>query len=177
MAEAKEPGPVLFFTGILAADEDCLAYTIDRLTREWGDTCARSPSWPFANSGYYRTQTGGNILRAFCAFAGGFRREELARRKLEANRIEQELARELASPLPRPVNIDPGYLAPEKLVLASCKNFAHRIYIGEGVFAEVTLLYRGGRFVPREWTFPDFADTAYHPFFYGLRAEMMRDWY
>lgn len=85
----------------------------------------------------------------------------------------------------RPVNIDPGYVALDKVVLASAKNFAHRLYIGDGIYAEVTLSYRrarraGGRgkargagvWTPLPWTFPDYADGRYFPFFDALRQRL-----
>ncbi len=178
MTEAKEPGPVLFFTGVLAANTEHLAAARALLERHWGHIHAESPVWPFDHSTYYQEQTGEAILRTFFAFEGPFRRELLAERKLESNRFERELAASApACGLSRPVNLDPGYLAPEKIVLASCKNFAHRIYLGSGVFAEVTLLYRHNRFEALEWTFPDYAAGRYFPFFTGLRRTMMREWY
>lgn len=178
MAQAKVPGPVLFLTGVLAADMDSLQATRALIEQRWGPILAASPVWPFDHSSYYREQTGGSILRMFFAFAGPFQRELLSERKRQSNDFELELAAARGGAGPqRPVNLDPGYLAPEKLVLASCKNFAHRIYIGSGVFAEVTLLYRHNRFEALEWTFPDYASGRYFPFFTELRRTMMSEWY
>ncbi len=177
MAESKEPGPVIFFTGVLASDKDALIIVENKLSTVWGTIRNQSSEFSFDNSQYYKNETGSSIIRKFFSFYGDFDREELAIRKLQSNMLEKNIAEEIGGGLTRPVNIDPGYLAPEKLVLASCKNFAHRIYIGNGVFAEITLLYRKGKFQALEWTFPDFADTRYHEFFYQERADMMRMWY
>lgn len=178
MAAIKEPGPVLFFTGILAASPEYMSAARTRLVACWGPVRAASPVWSFDHTGYYTQETGGEILRMFLAFDGKFAREGLPERKLQSNEIEMEFAAASVNPaLSRPVNIDPGYLAPEKMVLASCKNFAHRIYLGRGVFAEVTLLYRNNRFETLEWTFPDYANGRYFPFFMELRKHMMREWY
>jgi hypothetical protein len=76
------------------------------------------------------------------------------------------------SPLPRPINLDPGFVDSPKLVLASMKNFAHRIYVGRGVYAEVTLLHRRGQWTPLEWTFPDYASGRYWPFLDQVRKRL-----
>ncbi len=175
MAEIKLPPPVRFITGILASDSAALTLAQEYIAQIWGEAELVSEILPFAYSQYYRNEAGGNILRRFLAFAYPFNREELVKRKLEANRLEEELAVRLDNGLVRPVNIDPGYLAPEKLVLASCKNFAHRIYLGSGIFAEVTLLYKAGKFQPLEWTFPDYASGDYYTFFYRVRERLMQE--
>ena len=76
-----------------------------------------------------------------------------------------------ATPI-RPINLDPGYVDSPKLVLASMKNFAHRVYLGSGVYAEVTLLHRRGRWTPLEWTFPDYASGRYWPFLDQVRRRL-----
>lgn len=175
MAEIKLPGPVKLITGILASDQAALALAREKIVSLWGEADIYSGELPFKYSEYYRKEAGENILRAFLSFSKPFEREELIEKKLQSNELEEELAAELGNGLSRPVNIDPGYLAPEKLVLASCKNFAHRIYLGRGVFAEVTLLYRGGKFDTLEWTFPDYGCGDYFPFFYKVREKLMAE--
>jgi hypothetical protein len=75
-------------------------------------------------------------------------------------------------PLPRPINLDPGFVDSPKLVLASMKNYAHRIHLGRGVYAEVTLLHRRGLWAPLEWTFPDYASGRYWPFLDQARKRL-----
>lgn len=176
MAEARRPGPVRFFTAVLAADERCLQAAARLVAERWGEPDLASPHYPFAHTGYYAAETGTHIIRAFFSFPGGFDREELPARKNASNAMEKELAAALADTgLSRPVNLDPGYLALEKIVLASCKNFAHRLYLGQGVFGEVTLFYRGGRFEGAPWTFPDFLSGAYDAFFLEVRRALARE--
>jgi hypothetical protein len=93
--------------------------------------------------------------------------------KHATNAIEAEFAAS-AGPggPPRPVNLDVGYVDSPKLVLASMKNFAHRLYLGRGVYAEVTLLYRRGLWTPLEWTFPDYASGRYWPFLEEVRRRL-----
>jgi hypothetical protein len=88
------------------------------------------------------------------SFAQLIHQEELAKIKLTTNRIEQSYMDNDR----RKVNIDPGYLLHERFVLASGKNFSHRIYIGNGIYADLTLIYQRGGFVTLPWTYPDYAD-------------------
>ncbi len=96
----------------------------------------------------------------------------LPQRKLAANLWESEYAAESEHPDSRPLNIDPGYLTLAKLVLASTKDHAHRLYLGHGIFAEVTLVYRDRRWQPREWTFPDYRRADYQAFFAECRERL-----
>lgn len=176
MAEANYPEPVRFFTAVLAADVRCLEAARALIVSRWGEPDLASPHYAFSRTAYYEAEAGTHIIRAFFSFPGGFPREELPARKNESNTMEKELAHALADTgLPRPVNIDPGYLALEKIVLASCKNFAHRIYLGQGVFGEATLLFRGGKFTTLPWTFPDYASGDYDRFFLEVRRRLARE--
>jgi len=75
--------------------------------------------------------------------------------------------------LPRPVNLDPGIIEPSKLVLATTKNYAHRIYIGKKIYAEVTLIFEKGRWRPLEYTYPDYTQQVYLDFFARVRARLL----
>lgn len=174
MAIPRPPEKAVFFVGVLAAGPGELAAAAAALEREFGPACLGSLVWPFAHTGYYAEELGDSPLRAFLAFPGLFPTDAVAAAKLATNRMEQELARRLAGPLPRPVNLDPGYLTLAKLVLASAKNYAHRIHLRDSIYAEVTLQYRGGRFHSLPWTFPDFASGRYDRFFLDLRALLER---
>ncbi len=78
-----------------------------------------------------------------------------------------------AGPRPaRAINLDPGYVESSKLVLASMKNFSHRIYLGQGVYGEITLMYHKGRWDALPWTFPDYASGRYHAFLTAVRQRL-----
>ena len=77
------------------------------------------------------------------------------------------------TPLPRPVNLDPGFIEPSKLILASTKNFSHRIYIGNKMFAEVTLMYEKGSWRHFEYTFPDYRQSCYQDFLSKVRNRLL----
>lgn len=76
-------------------------------------------------------------------------------------------------PVARPMNLDPGYIAPSKLVLASTKDYSHRIYLDDGVYGEVTLLFQQGAWRQFEWTYPDYRTPAYHEFFARVRSRLL----
>ncbi len=173
MATPGPAEPALYFVGILAAGRRELALAGEALEREFGRPGRSSLVWRFDNTDYYRDELGPEPIRAFMAFPGRFPPDRLAACKLATNRLERELAQAIAGPWPRPVNLDPGYLTPAKLILASAKNFSHRIYLSDGIFAEVTLQYKKGGFKTLPWTFPDFATGRYDDFFLELRKTLL----
>lgn len=164
----------VFFSGILAAGRDELEAGAAALEREFGPADRGSSIWPFDGTGYYLKELGATPVRAFLAWKGEFDTTRLAARKLATNRLEEETAARIGGQLPRPVNLDPGYLTLAKVVLASAKNYAHRIHLADGIYAEVTLQYRGGRFCTLPWTFPDFASGRYDGFFLEFRRVLQQ---
>ncbi|MCX6376138.1 MAG: DUF4416 family protein [Armatimonadetes bacterium] len=99
--------------------------------------------------------------------------DQLPAVKRLANEIENRMAAEGQWPVVRPMNLDPGYIAPSKLILASTKDFSHRIHLREGIYAEVTLRYVRGIWKELEWTYPDYRTSAYHKFFTQVRERLM----
>jgi hypothetical protein len=173
MWELREPKPVKLIVGILAGDERCLAAARSGLESVIGPIDLVSDIWPFDQTGYYAAETGPRILRQFVSFAQLIDPGELAGLKHRTNALEQELARELTLPLPRPVNLDPGIIEPSKLVLATTKNYSHRIYIGNRMYAEVTLVYDKGGWRPLPYTYPDYRQQQYFDFFTKVRGRLL----
>lgn len=170
MATPKPPEKALFFVGVLAAGRPELRLASAALEETFGQAFLGSPIWPFEHTGYYRDELGPTPCRAFLAFPGLFPTDRVAERKLAANGLEVDVARRAGGGRKRPVNLDPGYLTLAKLVLASAKNYAHRIHLRDSIYAEVTMQYRAGGFHALPWTFPDFASGRYDGFFRALRA-------
>ena len=173
MWELNTPKPVKLICGILACDAPALDAARLRLTEELGTPDLVSEVWPFDLTAYYQEQAGPDILRQFIALADLIDPGRLAGIKHLTNRLERELAAELNRPWPRPVNFDPGLIEPSKLVLASTKNFAHRIYIGDQMFAEVTMTYVRGTWETFPFTFPDFKNGRYNPFLSRVRQRLV----
>ncbi len=177
MWEIQDILPVKLLVGILACDETALAASHAPLIDAYGSADFISDVYPFDMTEYYVDQAGPNMVRQFLAFANLIDPGRLAAIKHETNRAEQALAKSLDTPYPRPVNFDPGFIEPSKLVLASTKNFAHRIYIGDHMYAEVTLTYNKGRWDSFPFTFPDYKSGRYDTFLSKVRqraAEQQR---
>jgi hypothetical protein len=135
---------VTLLVGLLAGRPEWLNAAADRLVEAFGPVELASETWPHAFTDYYAAQMGTELLRRFVAFSRRIDPGELAAIKRRTNAIEAELAARLGAPVPRPVNLDPGYVAPSKLVLASCKDYSHRLYLGDGVYGELTLIFEHG---------------------------------
>lgn len=169
MGEIRSHNPVLLFAGILTASLELLPEIEEALAERFGDIAARSEIFPFDATHYYDAETGSPILRRFVAFAKLVEPQSLVSAKHTSNEIERVFASRGLG-VPRPVNIDPGYLDEAKLVLASTKDFSHRIALAGGIYAEVTLHWESGEWRPFPWTFPDFRSGRYSPFFGELRT-------
>jgi hypothetical protein len=171
MAEASVPPVVVWMCGMISSRREWLDAAAGELARAFGPVDIAGEVMDFDFTHYYDRQMGTPLLRQFVSFRDSPAGDALAEAKLTANRIEREFAAAEASP-PRPINLDPGYVESSKLVLASMKNFSHRIYLARGVYAEVTLLYRRGRWEPLGWTFPDYRSGRYDAFLSSARARL-----
>ncbi len=170
MGRPRTPKPVKLFVGLLGGDADLLRRVRQLLIRRWGPTDAESDIWPFDQTDYYAAEMGPGLLRWFLGFERPVPADQLVDIKHETNALEQQIADDALLPdISRPVNIDPGYLDLSKLVLASTKDSGHRIYLGHGIYAEVTLQFAHGGWQVRPWTYPDFHRPEYHEFFTRLR--------
>jgi len=170
MWELNDPNPVKLIIGILAADRNCLDAANKAISSKFGQIDLTSDVWPFTQTEYYKDETGPNILRQFVSLEKLIDPGKLAKIKHATNKLERKLARSLKIPLPRPVNLDPGIIEPSKLVLATTKNYSHRIYIGNKMFAEVTLVYEKGVWRHFDYTYPDYRELNYHDFFTKVRT-------
>ena len=168
------PNPVKLIIGILAYDQSCLESAVETLENEFGKIDSASDIWPFTQTEYYKNETGENILRQFVSFEKLISPDQLAEIKCKTNKLEEKLAKKLNVEASRPVNLDPGIIEPSKLILASAKNFSHRIYIGKKIWAEVTLNYSKGIWKKFDYTFPDYQQQHYHDFFSMVREKLVQ---
>ena len=150
-------------TGILYPDENLLNWSIDRLSEIWGSPELISSPVPFDKTNYY-DEISPDLTRIFLCFPGLVNAGGLADWKHQAIEIEA-----LSRKPVRAVNIDPGYVDGARLILASTKDHAHRIYLRDGIFAEVTMRYRFRKWQSFDYTFPDFASGAYDDFLLKVR--------
>jgi hypothetical protein len=168
MGNIRSSYPVKFFVSVLTSIPSALKTAEERLEACYGPVELRSELFPFDQTHYYDREMGSPIRRVFLVFPGLISATRLPGRKIETNRLEQQIAAEYAQ-VPRPVNLDPGYLDQAKVVLASTKDFSHRLLVSEGIYAEVTLYFRGGEWRSWPWTFPDFRAGQFNGFFSQLR--------
>jgi hypothetical protein len=173
MAEACKPPAVKFICGMISGEVAMFDRAARALAAVLGPVEALGEVVDFDFTHYYDEQMGSPLYRRFVSFAGPHRPDFLAEAKIRTNAIEAEFAAERAgSGPPRPINLDVGYVELPKLVLASMKNFSHRIYLRDGVYAEVTLMFRRGRWEPLPWTFPDFRSGRYDAFLSSVRDSL-----
>src|SRR3989304_2017859 len=165
---------VKLFTAILFGNEGVLNTAREKLSSALGPVDMSSPVWTWSHSNYYEKEMGADLKRIFLFFERPVTPDLLADIKNMTNEIEgsfrrdQEQCKELKLP-ERPINIDPGYMTLAKVVLASTKNYPHRIYIGKGIYAEVTLFYQDKTFQPLPHTYPDYRSGEYVALFNTAR--------
>jgi len=168
-----QAGPVKLFCGLIYRDEEDFRAARAMLEGEFGRVELEAGPMPFNFTTYYEKEMGSNLLRRFLGFERLVDPGTLSSVKLRTNEMERLLAGRRRESAGRVVNIDPGYLDGARVVLATTKDRAHRIYAGLGIYAEVTLLYRDGAWRPLEWTYPDYRTAEYLGFFASLRAAFL----
>jgi hypothetical protein len=176
MAIPISPLPVCRFAGLLAGNEEQLAAARLELTQWYGKIDDASDILPFTFTRYYEDEMGPGLLRQWVRFEPLFSPEHLAKCKLETNMAETLLARQFSDPakkgtaIRRPINIDPGYVHRYKVVLATTKDHSHRVYISEGIHAEVTLHWHQNKWTPWPWTYADYQTPQAAAFFERART-------
>ncbi len=157
MAKPHPAEPTKLFVAVLWSDEDALNRAIAQLCEHYGEIDFTGADHPFNMTDYYEPEMGKDLKRRFVTFRRLLLPENLRQAKHVCNSIEDRLAGKKG----RRVNLDIGYLDHNKIVLASFKNAGQKIYMGDGVWADLVARYRSGHYCSFEWTFPDFRDGRY----------------
>jgi hypothetical protein len=173
MGEIQPTAPVLLVIAAISRCAEALDWACQRCARIHGPIVIASDAFDFTETDYYSATMGTELKKQFLAFERLIDPAALPEIKRVTNQWELEYAATGRHPEPRPLNLDPGYITPAKLVLASTKDHAHRIYLHDGIYAEVTLAYRRRRWQPLEWTYPDYRRGDYHEFFTRCRAYLL----
>ena len=168
MGTFREQLPVKAIIGVLTAEPSILPNVYQELTDQFGTIDYRSELLPFTSTNYYEAEMGKGLQRQFISFENLIDAGTLAGKKLWTNEIEQAFAEKVTSR--RRVNLDVGYVCMAKLVLASTKDHAHRIYLRDGIYAEITLRFYRKTFQPWEWTYPDYRSPTYIAIFNQIRT-------
>ena len=173
MSRPREPRPAKLLVSCLTAEPDRLwPEVLAALEDLFGPAELVYPALPFDHTAYYNDELGTPIVRRLAAFARPYPLDGLVAAKLATNALEDRLARADGS---RRVNLDPGLVTCERLVLATGKNFTHRVYLAQGIFADLTLVFQGGSWQILPWTFPDYAAPEMLAILTDIRARCRRD--
>ena len=156
MSTPSSPRPVKLIMSLLAAEKNLIADAAAELAKVYGSIDFMSRCMPFTTTDYYREEMGENLIRRFIAFEDLSPPEQLPDIKRHTDGLEGHFTNNAGG---RRVNIDPGYISLEHLILATNKKYTHRPYLRSGVYADLTLIYRKGSFRPLEWTYPDYASA------------------
>lgn len=173
MGVAKLHKPVKLIVGMISNDSNLFLKVEKTLEWKFGKIDFRTSMLDFAYTAYYSPEMGENLKRQFISFKRLVEPERLPDIKLYTNRVEQDLSAARNKPSRR-INIDPGYLTEAKLVLATTKDNAHRIYLNKGIYAEITLRYTDRSFLPWEWTYKDYQTKEYVDIFNEIRKIYMQ---
>ena len=171
MGRIGEPKPVKLIMSLISSDDRLLHQVIEVLGERYGEVDFISDILVFDFTDYYTAEMGEGLFRRFVTFLPLIPRENLVRIKREANDIEEQFAMEGK----RRINIDPGYICTEHLILATTKGYTHRPYLGKGIHADLTLVYREGQFRPLEWTYPDYASSSVREILEGVRKRYVQE--
>ena len=165
MGTAKKPKPVKLIASIFSADIAQIDRAQAAMTAQFGPADFESELIAFDHTDYYAPEFGANLVRRIIAFERLVDPGDLPDIKLATNGIEAETA----AGENRAVNIDPGYVGEGKMILATTKDHRHRVYLGKGIYGEVTLYYHQGEFHSWDWTYADYASSRFREIFIQIR--------
>ena len=166
--------PQLLVVAAFSRHGQALDWASLQLGERFGPLLAASERFPFTQTRYYEATMGDGLAKQLLAFERLIDMDRLAEIKRTTITLEQELAATSGFPEPRPLNLDPGYLGLGKFVLATTKDQAHRVYLRDGIFAEVTLRFEDGAFRPNPWTYPDYQQPSVLAFLNDMRERYRR---
>ena len=168
MGTLREATPAKLFVALMHRPAFDPGPLLARLADRYGPLDSRGAPYPFGSS-YYEAEMGPGLVKFFVSFGPQFAQERLAGVKRETNRLEEGWAGLTG----RLCNLDPGIVTHYSVIVATTKGYAHRIYLGEGIFAEPALLFRRGALAALPWTYPDYQTPAAHGFFKEARRRLL----
>ncbi|MDH4164698.1 MAG: DUF4416 family protein [Nitrospirota bacterium] len=176
MGIVRKPLPVKLFIGLLAADESSILRQEIALANRFGPIDIRGPITRWEHTDYYARELGTVILRKFVFFRDVMDPETLPAIKIYTNSLELSSALKDHNGARRTTNIDPGYLTEAKAVLATTKDYAHRLYLGQGIYGEVELRYskEGQSYLSVEHSYPDFRSKTTIGLFNQARSNLQQ---
>jgi hypothetical protein len=174
VADIQPYRPVLLILAAFSRYPQALDWARQKLEVAWGPVALESERFAHQETTYYEATMGPDLVKTFFAFERLIDPAALPDFKHQTNAWEAEYQAFANHPEPRPLNLDPGYLTEAKLVLATTKDRDHRLYLRDGIYAEVTLHFQRGNWQTRPWTYPDYQRADYHAFFTRCRNWLRR---
>ncbi|MFW6131778.1 MAG: DUF4416 family protein [Candidatus Aminicenantaceae bacterium] len=168
MAEIHPFYHVKLICSIISSKKQYFEKGENKLKILYGEIDAESPLFPFQLTDYYEKQMGTNLKRKFISFSNLINPEQLSEIKIQTNKLEEEIRKEYSSNL-RIINLDPGYLKESALIMATAKDFSHRIPLKNGIYGHLEFLFGKNKVRLLDWTYPDFKSRDYQNFFIHVR--------
>ena len=172
MGDVQPTRPALLLLAAFSRYDEAIDWAVNRSETAWGPIGLASERFSFTETDYYVDSMGADLKKVFFVFDQPFDLGTLAKLKNETNAWEADYQRQADHPEQRALNLDPGYISESKLVLASTKDHAHRIYLNDGIYAEITLHYHQKAWQPLPWTYPDYRRADFHHFFRKCRDHL-----
>ena len=171
MGEIQPHRPVLLIAAVSSRYPSAINdWFVQTAESDWSKIALASPLFNFTETKYYEQSMGTDLKKKLFAFELLIDPPTIAQAKHQSNDWEEKFKSTNDYTEKRPINIDPGYLTEAKVVLATTKDRDHRIYLSDGIFAEITLYYRQGVWERSRWTYPDYQRSDFHDFFNQCRS-------
>jgi len=171
MSKPKQPDNAKFLISLFMKEKRIFEAVVMRLESIFGEIDIISRCFNFDFTKYYEREMGAPLFSRIVVVKKLIEQASLSDIKLKTNAIEKEFSYNEN----RTVNIDPGYILRERFVLATGKNFSHRIYIGNNIYADLELIFHKGFFEVLPWTYPDYASENMILFLTKVRAKYISD--
>ena len=169
MGDIGSPQPVLLIVAVCSRYDQAFDWSLEKLSAEYGKPALVSERFQFDQTDYYTASMGTDLRKQFVTFENLIDPANISQIKIRSNELEDDYRSNFDHPEERPLNLDPGYITESKLILASTKNHAHRIYLKDGIFAEITLFFHKKKWQKHPWTYPDYQQPEFHAFFSDCR--------
>jgi hypothetical protein len=170
MGKIQDHLPVKLIMGITYRSDFDLEKLYPLLEKKFSPIEITSQPYDFSSfTPYYQSEMGKGLKKCFLVFSNLIDPAALTDAKIKTNHIEQTYLYDNK----RLINLDPGYISQAKLVLATTKNYSHRVYMGQGIFGDVHMHYQNGEYRPNPWTYPDYQAQMNVDFFGAIRKNYL----
>lgn len=170
MSHPHKAEDVKLISSLFSPSKELIHEVIRKLEQMFSPIDWISPELFFDRTKYYATEMGWPLHRRFVAFEKLIRPLDIVEMKMAANKVENGHLHDGR----RRINIDPGYISLERFILATGKNYTHRVYLSRGIYADLTLIFHKGSFMPLQWTYKDYASPEIIGLFNEVRERYKR---